>query len=223
MSEEITCPVCLQICSDSNYAVPVHKVEETGYFHYKCWDCYLGDQFCYICNSESEFEIKKENFLDIYKYCKEDYHKSIDPSLKTHNKFYNICKVDEEGKTALIYACENGVIIASELLKTGNSRPNHVDNNLKTALIYACEKKFTDIITELLNTNNSNPNHVDNNNKTALIYAIENNFPKDIIIKLLNTNESNPNQVDNNNKTALIYAIENNFSKDIIELIQSKI
>ena len=127
--------------------------------------------------------------------------------------------VDTNGKTALIYACIEGMSdVALALIETGNSDPEIVDHNGKTALIYACSKSMSDVALALIATGQSNPRIVDEYEKTALIYACQLRM-NDVALALIETGNSNPRIVDNNGKTALIYACQSRMNDVALALI----
>ena len=62
--------------------------------------------------------------------------------------------------------------VALELIKTGNSKPDHIDQLFGwTALILACENVMTEVALELIKTGKSKPDHIDNFGNTALSLA----------------------------------------------------
>lgn len=129
--------------------------------------------------------------------------------------------VDNYGKTALIYACTNGLYhFASSLIRTGKSNPSQVDIIGMTALKHAINKGLTQIAIRLIETGESNPEHVDNNGNTALIYAAEIGLDQ-VVLKLLENGNSKPEHVDNYGKTALITSIVNDHDNIALKLIET--
>jgi ankyrin repeat protein len=58
--------------------------------------------------------------------------------------------VDNNGNTALILACQNGLLdVALALIKTGDSNPNKINNFYRNALQYAQENNLSQVV-ELL-------------------------------------------------------------------------
>jgi hypothetical protein len=114
---------------------------------------------------------------------------------------------DDNGKTALIYACEKEMSdVALALIATGRySHPEIADDNGKTALIYACEKEMSDVALALIRNGDSNPTQVDNTRNTALMNACMLEMP-DVALALIETRNSKPEQVNRSGSTALIYA-----------------
>lgn len=162
------------------------------------------------------------NIIKIIKTCDQN---EYDPSY-----------IDDDGYTALIWACRNKLFeIADALIETGQSRPeaitvtNNSTYSSSTALIFACyndmyithSAKFDyNIVAKLIKTGKSNPDHKDIHGLTALMYLcmkkIEGKTPLGIeqlnntIVKLIETGKSNMEQISYlNKKTAYDYAIEN--------------
>ena len=144
------------------------------------------------------------------------------------------------GKTALIYACENGKLdIVNKLLEKG-AAVDKVDNDNNTIFNFACNNGNLEIVNSLLKKISSfGENYITNFinypnklGKTALIYACENGN-SEIVNKLLEKGASV--NLDCNNifnkllitdnllycKTALMYACENG-KLDIVNALLNK-
>jgi ankyrin repeat protein len=115
---------------------------------------------------------------------------------------------DDNGKTALIYACIKGIPmsdVALALIRTNNSNPDQVDADERTALIYACLWSMNDVALALIETRNSNPGYTDAGGYTALICACMVQM-SDVALALIATGDSNPSQVNRSGSTALTKA-----------------
>ena len=89
------------------------------------------------------------------------------------------------GRTVLINACENKMTeVALELIKTGQSNPEQVNNDNNTALILACKNKMTEVALELIKTGKSNPDNIAKDGNTAFSWICENNM-KDVAYELV--------------------------------------
>jgi hypothetical protein len=130
--------------------------------------------------------------------------------------------VDSFNNTALMFACKdsNMTQLALELISTGQSKPDQVNNNGNTALIYACEYDMTKVALALIQTGNSNLSHVNKDGNTALILACNINSTK-VALALIKTGQSKPDIVNNRSNTALILACFNKNSKVALALIKT--
>ena len=85
----------------------------------------------------------------------------------------NVMNYDSDsGKTALIYACEEGLVDVVKYLVQKNARINAIDDNEMTALMWACIKGSLDVV-ECLIQQNAKVDVMDRNGMTALTHAYE--------------------------------------------------
>ena len=67
------------------------------------------------------------------------------------NNNINLDIVDYNGRTALLWACQNKMEeVALELIKTGHAKPDHISKDGKTALSWACERGMKEEAYELV-------------------------------------------------------------------------
>ena len=99
-----------------------------------------------------------------------------------HNKDY-VNLVDEDGMTALMWACINGNIEVVKLLLENGADVNLVEKYSYNALICACFNGYTEIV-KLLLEYNADVNMVNKWGMTALMWAEQNESTE--IIELLN-------------------------------------
>ena len=129
-------------------------------------------------------------------------------------------QVDDNGYTALIFACEDKMTeVALELIKTGHAKPEQINNCGNTALILACKYGMKEVALELIKTGHANLGHVDNDGDTALIYACQRNTMKEVALELIKTGKSNPDYIDNVGYTALSCACEKDMKDVAYELV----
>ena len=126
------------------------------------------------------------------------------------------------GETALTWACINGLSdVALALIKTGESKPEHVDSGETTALIYACAKKMSNVALALIETRRSNPGQISPMNETALLWTCANKL-SDVALALIKTGQSKPNHITNNKKdTALTLACSKQMADVALALIET--
>ena len=117
-----------------------------------------------------------------------------------------------------IYIHENQIAI--ELIKSGLSIPEAVNNKDETALILACKGVATSVAYEIIKTNNYNPAQVDYKNNTALMVACEFSL-KQVAIKIIEGGNYNPSQTDNEKNTALILACKNGLRTVSMKIVQN--
>ena len=102
--------------------------------------------------------------------------KKLTTALLNAYEFPNIGGKNYNNETALIIACKQNLNrIAKLLIKTGESKPNVIDDNGNSALMIACDNKMGGVAIDILLTGHSNPFHV-NKHKTALDLAKKNNM-----------------------------------------------
>lgn len=94
----------------------------------------------------------------------------------------NIDRVDEQGLTALLWACANGQLTTIEYLLKNGANPCAQGNKGENALLFACCFGYVDIAKLLLKIG-MDVNYTDESGSTALMYAANNNHPS--CVKLL--------------------------------------
>ena len=76
-----------------------------------------------------------------------------------------------------MYSCEHGYSdIAIELIRSGQSNPEHYTITNDTALILSCANVLKDVALELVKTGHSRPEMVSVIGYTALMYAISKKY-----------------------------------------------
>ena len=73
--------------------------------------------------------------------------------------------------------------MALELIKTGKSKPEHIDKFGYTALIWACRNFMKEVVLELIKTGKTNPDYIAHE-KTVLSWACDNNM-KEVAYELV--------------------------------------
>jgi ankyrin repeat protein len=107
------------------------------------------------------------------------------------------------------------------LIKTGQSKPEHIDSLGNTALIYACQNSYMndELAIKLIDTGLSRPEHIDDLGCTALMYACH--FKRtNVAIALINTGQSNPEHLDIHNRSALDIAMGKNMD-EVVNLLRN--
>jgi hypothetical protein len=112
--------------------------------------------------------------------------------------------------------------VAIKLIETGQSKPEHINNDGMTALMFVCETVMEKVAIKLIETGQSKPEHINKSGDTALIFACRSEFMNNAAIKLIETGQSNPQQVNKEGKTALYYANNNGFD-DVVYLLETKL
>ena len=128
----------------------------------------------------------------------------------------NINDQNNNGKTALMYAAENGLTETAKLLLEHGANINAQDNRGATALMYAAEKGWTKTV-KLLLDHGADVNTKDKEGLTVLMYAAENGRTKTVKF-LLKYWGADVNAKDNSGKTALMYVAENGHS-ELVKLL----
>jgi len=128
-----------------------------------------------------------------------------------------ICMAAVQQNCPLQYNMKN---IISELIKTGNSNPGHINKSGNTILMIAILKNMDDIAMDILKTGQSKPEHVNNVGNTALLLSIQNNMTS-IAFEIIKINPLLTRHIDNNGNTALIYAINNSMEDLALILIKT--
>lgn len=167
------------------------------------------------------------------------------PQPEPKYKEADINLADNEGKTALHYAAEQGKQNVAECLISAGADINAEDKEGKTAINYAIEKDQPKLVKYLLEEGAAvdskalldysltkddsymmeyvlkrvGPNQKDNNGKTALHYAVEQD--KKNIARYLTSEGANIDAKDKKGNTALHYAVKNN-NQDMVKLLVSK-
>ncbi len=122
-------------------------------------------------------------------------------------------KVDNEGSTALIYACqedENMLKVVLELLKYENINLNQQNSGGNTAFMLVCyEEYFEKAAYEMLNRKDLDINLKNDNDYTALLIST---FTKNenLAIAILKTGKALVNILDKSKDTVLYFATKNN-------------
>jgi len=153
-----------------------------------------------------------DKIIENRKYIKDE------EELKEYNDKYLNAK-DSDGKTALIYAAENGYTKIIKLLIDSGADINKKDNKeMKPALIWAMKnKEFGKEVVELLIKNGANLNvKVAYEDNSALHYAVL--YKQIEIIELLINRGVDLNKKNNYGFTALMSAVHNRYT-DIVELL----
>ena len=132
------------------------------------------------------------------------------------------CDIINEGNTPLINAIKKGRRLnALHIFNTGESLPNHVNNQGDTAFLILCSIEFLimeNIREELFKF--SDLNHSNNDGYTVLMYECKRQENEDYIINtLLNSTICNFCSINNKNESALFYAIENSYIQVSLYLI----
>jgi ankyrin repeat protein len=137
----------------------------------------------------------------------------------------NLTQINNENETALIMACEGGLIsektgsvVAEEIVKQHDYLPGHVDSYKMTALMHCCEKKlntnqwqfsfnYQNIIRDLVKRSD-NLAQIDIYKNDALIYACaaKNSYAASILVK---TKLFDGNRKNRYHETAISYAANN--------------
>jgi len=149
---------------------------------------------CDICDENFHLINRNKNIID-------DNNKNIiysKKNVKLNNLevIKHLSFVDEHDNTALIWACQNKMTdVALELIKTGFSKPEHINNNHKTALIIACENNMTDVALELIKIDNFRQEYYNCHGNTLLILTCENKMT-DVALELIKTGYSKPEYHD---------------------------
>jgi hypothetical protein len=107
--------------------------------------------------------------------------------------------------------------VALALIRTGNSKPEHVTSSGNTALLMACYNEMADVALELIQTGNSKPEQVSENGNTALIYACDTEMSA-VALALIRTENSNPTQINDDGETALDFAQDNDM-QEVVDLL----
>ena len=85
-------------------------------------------------------------------------------------KGFQVDETDQDGSTALIYACRNNHFKTATILIANGANPNHVNKHGFTPLMFAAWKGHVEPVTLLLK-HNANVNAVNVQNNTALHFA----------------------------------------------------
>lgn len=126
---------------------------------------------------------------------------------------------DANGKSALIYACENGWTPGVELLLENGAYVEGKDKaDGKTALMYAAQGVNTMIVQELIGRM-ANINAKDFEGKTALMYAIEKQ--NDRVANLLLRQGADCLATDNYGNNIAMYAVKHNNRTLLRELVRN--
>ena len=126
----------------------------------------------------------------------------------------NINDTTLEGKTALMYACENQQVVEHiNLLINNNANINSTDNEGKTALMYALENYTTPDIAYFLISAGADCSAADKNGNTVSEYLQNNvSLKKSKLNKILELSQNNG---DNNiTEDSLTIQIENNYETE---------
>jgi hypothetical protein len=131
--------------------------------------------------------------------------------------------VDNEGTTALMWACYNNIEkVSLELLKYPDKcKIDQIDDDGNTALIFACEKGADVVAIELLKYHNRcKLNQVDSEGNTALIWSCFNNKSHIALELLKYPNKCNIDHVNIHDNTAFIWALRNEMFTVVVELLK---
>lgn len=158
------------------------------------------------CNAEQFDTIYGGNALT---YACQNQYSGIALTLLTNKKMN--CHpehVTRDGKTALIFACNNKMVeVALKLIKQKDCNPRQTDMNDTTALMLACINKLDKVALEIIKLDNCNPGQADVFESTALMYACKHKMER-VAFALIKREDCNPGHVDSYESTALIYACQ---------------
>lgn len=189
----------------------------------------------YLCNKcINDYTDKLINTSNFDMFVKTHTHLIVMLKNKSHIYALNLIKyniatknnlnyIDIDYNTALQYCCSEPELIqcAIEIIKSGNSLPDHVNKNKDTALIIACDNKFSDLAIEIIKTGKSRPEMINIDDKTALMYACMHSLD-DVAIKIIKTGRSRPDHIDKINKmTTLMYACRSGLENVALEIINT--
>lgn len=128
--------------------------------------------------------------------------------------------LDEEGRTALMYASFNGHITAMEKLIAKNADINLQDKLGRTALMMAASGPFPSAV-ELLLNNKADPDITDKTDHfSAIMYAAAEGQTD--VVRVLLKFKANPNLIDKDGDTALSFATKNGH-EDVVILLKQHI
>jgi len=166
-------------------------------------------------NNVGSLKLILDKIIENRKYIKDE------EELEKYNNEYLNAK-NNDGKTALIYAAENGSIKIIELLIDSGADINKKDSKYgETAIMWAMRnKKFGKEVVELLIKNGANLYERSSDGGTVLMYAVL--YEQIEIIKLLINIGVDLNEKDYYGSTALMKAVHNNRYIDIVELLIKK-
>lgn len=137
------------------------------------------------------------------------------------NGTFDLGETDDNGDTALMLACYNGLEqVALKLIETGKSKPEQVDYDGNTALILAFYTGLEQVALKLIETGKSKPEQANVDGTTALMLACYNRL-ENLALKLIETGQFNPEQVNVDGTTALILACKNGFENIALKLIET--
>ena len=134
------------------------------------------------------------------------------------SKNVNLNAVDQDGRSALMYAAFNGhTEIVKALLEKGAS-VNAADYTGRTALIFASSGSYPETV-KLLLEHKADPNIVDNVEKfTALMFAAAEGHVE--IVRILLENKADPGLKDKDDDTAETFARQNGHTA-VADLLKS--
>ena len=124
---------------------------------------------------------------------KDDKEKKLKIIQQLTEKGANINIQNEDGVTALMMACNEGLSEVVELLLQNGADPNIHGDKGWTALMYACNNGNSKVAKRLLRYN-ANPQLVDNDGFTALIHALRSGN-KDLAHELVNDRDFSQNEL----------------------------
>lgn len=141
--------------------------------------------------------------------------KNIDKLQDVFKQEINPNYTDANGKSALMYACENEWYEGVKTLLEKDVDVDASDKDGKTALMYACEKQWYEGVKVLLEKG-VDVNASKKDGETAFLRAVQDGNIK--LVRLLVYEDANINASGYKGKTALMYAIENQCN-DIVDLL----
>jgi ankyrin repeat protein len=167
---------------------------------------------------------KEDKELTLLYACKHSFRETA-IGMISNNQVDDVDEIDENGNTALIWACSNSMSYVATLLITifgDKCNPQQVNSNGVTALILACYNSMADVAILLITTfgDKCNPQQVDDDGVTALLLACENSM-SDVATLLITTfgDKCNLQPVNPYCKIALSLASKNKMN-DVVVLLK---
>ena len=134
-------------------------------------------------------------------------------------KQYDVNQADEEGKTLLHYACDNGNADLFKFLIEMKANVNQATNDKRTPIYIASEKGKSAIVEELI-LKGADPSLPTNDGMNPIIIASKNGH-HDVVEKLISA-KVNVNQVAINGDTPILLASREGHSEVVAKLIEAK-